>query len=126
MKAFLKNYRQSPRKVRLVARLIRGKSVPMALVELALLSKRASGPIEKLVRSAEANALNLSPSINKQQLFIKEIRVDQGVTMKRNTPGARGRAFPIRKRTSHVALTLEIKDKKEKIKKVSTKKTLVS
>ena len=71
MKAFLKNYRQSPRKVRLVANLVKGKKVIEALPELDFLAKRAGFPIKKLLLSAVANAVNMG--ISKDNLYIKEI-----------------------------------------------------
>lgn len=104
MKAFLKNYRQSPRKVRLVADLIKGKDVAQAEVSLDFLAKRASTPIKKLLDSAVANAVNMGN--NKEDLFVKEIRVDKGVVMKRMMPRAMGRGARINKRTSHVILVL--------------------
>lgn len=104
MKAFLKNYRQSPRKVRLVAGLVRGKNVDRALVELDFLAKRAGTPIKKLLQGAIANAKQ--QGIEKENLFIKELRVDKGIVMKRMMPAAMGSAHPINKRTSHVTLVL--------------------
>jgi large subunit ribosomal protein L22 len=135
MKAFLKNYRQAPRKVRLVAGLVKGKSVEQAIVELDFLAKRAGLPIKKLLLSAVANAKQVG--IEKENLFIKEIRVDKGIVMKRMMPAAMGTGHRINKRTSHVTLVLAEKVqpvKKEKkiskiekvikspVKKVSTKK----
>ena len=113
MKAFLKNYRQSPRKVRLVADLIKGKDIAQASVALDFLAKRASAPIKKLLDSAVANAVNLGN--NKEDLFVKEIRVDKGVVMKRMMPRAMGRGARINKRTSHVVLVLA--EKVSKVKK---------
>src|SRR3989344_2455205 len=104
MKAFLKNYRQSPRKVRLVAGLIRGKDVAAAEIELDFLAKRASLPIRKLLNGAVANAKEKGRE--KQNLFVKEIRVDKGVTLKRIMPAAMGSAHRINKRSSHVTLVL--------------------
>ena len=105
MKAYLKNYRQSPRKVRLVADFVRGKEVNRALAELNFLPKRASAAIAKLIKSAAANAEhNFKVSID--SLIVKEIRVDQGVTMKRFRPRSRGMAHKINKRTSNVIITL--------------------
>jgi large subunit ribosomal protein L22 len=112
MKAFLKNYRQSPRKVRLVADLIKGKDIAQAGVALDFLAKRASAPIKKLLDSAVANAINLGN--NKEDLFVKEIRVDKGVVMKRMMPRAMGRGARINKRTSHVVLVLAEKVSKAK------------
>ncbi len=104
--ALLSDYRQSPRKVRLVADLVRGKSVKDALPVLNVLAKRAAGPMRKLVLSAVANAIH-NDKANKDVLFIAEIRVDESPTLKRSRPRARGRAFPIKKRTSRVFVRLE-------------------
>ncbi len=129
MKAYLKNYRQSPRKVRLVAGLIRGKKVDGAIAELDFLAKRAGAPVRKLLLSAVANAKNMGKDVD--ELFIKEIRVDKGVTLKRMMPAAMGSGHRINKRTSHIILTLGEKvvkaDKKlpakPKAKKVVAKTT---
>lgn len=104
MKAYLKNYRQSPRKVRLVAGLIRGKSVAGAVAELDFLPKRAGGPVRKLLLSALANAK--SAGKDTENLFIKEIMVDKGITLKRMMPAAMGTGHRINKRTSHIRLAL--------------------
>ncbi|HEY4518437.1 MAG TPA: 50S ribosomal protein L22 [Candidatus Paceibacterota bacterium] len=101
MKAKLNNYRQAPRKVRLVTDLIKGKSVDAAMVELAHLPKRAADPVAKLLASAVANSGGKA-----EDLFIKTITVDQGTIIKRSMPRAHGRAFPIHKHTSHVSLEL--------------------
>ena len=121
MKAYLKNYRQSPRKVRLVAGLIKGKDVPNALVELDFLAKRAGDPIKKLLLSAIANAKQMG--LEKENLFIKEIRVDKGIVMKRMMPAAMGSAHRINKRTSHILLVLAEKAGKieKKVKKEAKK-----
>jgi len=119
MKAFLKNYRQAPRKVRLVAKLIKGKDVEKAIVILDFLVKRAGLPIKKLLLGAVANALQIG--VEKENLFVKELRVDKGVTMKRMKPRAMGRGFRINKRTSHITLVLEekiVKNSKEKNKNI--------
>lgn len=118
MKAFLKNYRQSPRKVRLVADLIKGKIVKEALAELDFLAKRAGFPIKKLLLSAVANAKQMG--MEAENLFVKELRVDKGITMKRMMPAAMGSGHKINKRTSHINLLLEekmIDVKKSKLKK---------
>ena len=104
MKAFLKNYRQSPRKVRLVTELIKGKNVKEALVMLDFLAKRAGLPIKKLLLGAIANAKQIGA--NEQNLFIKELKVDKGIVMKRMMPRAMGRGARINKRTSHITLAL--------------------
>lgn len=122
MKAFLKNYRQSPRKVRLVAGLVKGKRVADALFMLKNLPKRASGPVLKLLNGAIANAKQMG--VKEDNLFIKDITVDKGIVMKRIMPRARGSASRINKRTSHVKIALIEKDliKKEKVSKVASVK----
>ena len=117
MKAFLKNYRQSPRKVRLVASLIKGKSVAQAIAELDFLAKRAGLPIKKLLLSAVANAKQMG--VEAENLFIKELRVDKGIVMKRMMPAAMGTGHRINKRTSHLNILLA-----EKV--VAVKKTHAS
>lgn len=109
--ASLTNYRQSPRKVRSVANLVRGKSVEQALNTLSFLSKKASDPLHSLLMSAIANAKN-NFNIEKEVLMIKELRVDGGQVMKRRMPRARGNSYPINKRTSHVSLVLAPKVEK--------------
>ncbi len=108
MKAYLKNYRQSPRKVRLVANLIKGKSVDRALLILNTTAKRATRQLSNLVNSAVANAKN-KDGIAADTLFIKEIRVDKGLTMRRYMPKAQGRATAYDKHSSNVILVLESK-----------------
>lgn len=105
MKAILRSYRQAPRKVRLVANLIKGKTVPRALVELDVLPKRASGPMKKLLMSAVANAKE-NDGIALVDLFVKEVRVDQGTILKRSMPKSHGTAHPIHKHTSHIMIEL--------------------
>src|SRR3989338_9938530 len=104
MKAFLKNYRQSPRKVRLVAGLVKGKSVAEAIAELDFLAKRAGLPLKKLLLSAVANAKQMG--IDAENLMIKELRVDKGIVMKRMMPAAMGTGHRINKRTSHINILL--------------------
>ncbi len=104
MKAYLHNYRQAPRKVRLVAGLIKGKHVAVAELELKHLAKRAALPMEKLLASAVANAKVGGADI--ANLMIKDVTVDKGVVMKRHMPRAFGRASAIHKHSSHVTLTL--------------------
>ena len=114
MKAYLKNYRQAPRKVRLVAGLIQGKKVEEAIPMLDFLAKRAGSPIKKLLLSAVANAAQMG--IEKENLYIKELRVDKGIVMKRMMPAAMGTGHRINKRTSHVAILLA--EKVQPVKKV--------
>jgi len=105
-RAIAKYVRMSPRKVRRVADLIRGKSVVEALNVLHFTSKTASLPLEKTLRSAVSNMLNLegSSKVDPDDLYIKEIRVDEGVTLKRFRAAAMGRAVRIRKPTSHILI----------------------
>jgi large subunit ribosomal protein L22 len=124
MKAILNNYRQSPRKVRLVADAIKGKRVSAAEVELQFLVKRASLPFSKLLASAVANAKQ-NFNIEKENLFVKDVRVDKGVVLKRIMPRARGSASRINKRSSHIVLVLEEKGKNEKSEVKTAKKASV-
>jgi large subunit ribosomal protein L22 len=103
--ASLKNYRISPRKVRVVADMIRGKSVADANDILVHAQKKAKSPLNDLLASAVANAKN-NFKIDSADLFVKEIRVDQGFVLKRSMPVSRGSAHPIKKRTSHVSIML--------------------
>jgi len=122
VKASLKYLRISPRKVRLVADLIKGLSVKVAEANLLHVSKRSSNPLLKLLKSAVANAEH-NFGLDKNNLFIRAIRVDEGPALKRWRPRARGAAFSIKKRTSHIFLTLkEIKENKEKKGKVKEEK----
>jgi len=108
MKAYLKNYRQSPRKVRLLADLVRGKSAAEALGALSFAHKRAAAPLAALLGSALANAKAAGKSA--ERLFVHSVAVDKGVTQKRYMPRARGSASPINRRASHIALTLGERD----------------
>lgn len=103
--ASLQNYRITPRKVRLVADMIRGKGVAQAKNILDNANKKARHPISALIDSAVANASH-NHKIEKSSLFIKEIRVDQGYVLKRSMPMSRGSAFPLKKRTSHISIIL--------------------
>ena len=109
VKAKLKFIRMSPTKIRLVANLITKMPVDQALNQLRFINKLASGPVACLIKSAMANAEH-NFELAKDNLFIKELTVNEGPTLKRSMPRAHGRATPIRKRTSHINLTLgEIK-----------------
>ncbi len=107
--AKLSDYRQSPRKVRLVATMVKGMKVEDAKNALTFLIKRAAKPIQDLLDSAVANAKN-NFNLSKDDLFVKELRVDQGVVLKRRMPRARGMAYPIKKRSSHVLIQLDTID----------------
>lgn len=114
--AKLNDYRQSPRKVRLVADLVKGKKVEDAKSSLTFLVKRASKPLLNLLDSAVANAKN-NFNISSDNLFVKSFRVDEGVVLKRRRPRARGMAYPINKRTSKILIELDTLDNMPKSKK---------
>ncbi len=105
MSAKLKYLGLSPRKVRTVASELSGEKVLRAAEYLKIVPRGARTPLEKLLKSAIANAKH-NHGIGVDKLFIKEIRVDQGPTLKRFAPRAFGRAYPIRKRSSHITLVL--------------------
>ena len=107
MKAELTNHNQSPRKVRLVTDLVKGKSVVDAIHALAFLPKRAALPMKKLIESAVANAKAKGEDV--ETLKIKNITVDSGGMMVRYMPRAMGRATPIRRKKSKVVVTLAVK-----------------
>ncbi len=108
MKATLKNYRQSPRKVRLVADALRGRRVSHALAALQSLDKKVAGPIGKLIQSAISNAKNAGKTDEQTaQLVISGVVVNEGRMMKRYRPRAFGRATPLRKRSSTIHITLQ-------------------
>lgn len=119
VKAKLNNLRIGPRKVRLVADLIRGMRAEDAVSQLKYLNKKSSSGLIKLIESAMANAENNS-NLKKDKLYIKAIMVDEGLTIKRWQPKAFGRAGKIRKRGSKVSVVLddnfEIKIKSQKSK----------
>ncbi|MDO8624397.1 MAG: 50S ribosomal protein L22 [bacterium] len=103
-RATLENYNQTPRKVRLVTELVKGKSIADALAALYFLPKRASEPVAKLIKSAAANAKAKGENIEK--LTIKGLTVESAGMYKRFMPRAFGRASPIRRRRSRVIVTL--------------------
>lgn len=110
-KAHLTMLRITPQKTRLVADLIRGKDVLEAEAVLRFTPKRSAKPILKLLESAKANAIN-NHDMFEDSLFVSKIMVNEGPTLKRYLPRARGRADLLRKRTSHVTIVLEEKDGK--------------
>jgi large subunit ribosomal protein L22 len=104
MKATLHNFKQSPRKVRLVADMIRGKRVGVASDMLAFMPKKSSPEIEKLLASAIANARQAG--MNPDDLVVKTITVDKGAVLRRFKPMARGRAAGVRRTMSIVKIEL--------------------
>ena len=113
--AKLNNCPTSPRKMRLVADLVRGEKVDKALSILKFSQKQSSVRLEKLLLSAINNWQQKNPNddIDKLDLYIKEIRVDSGRMLKRLRPAPQGRAHRIRKRSNHVTMILE-NNKKDK------------
>ncbi len=105
--ARLKYLQASPQKVRLVADQIRGMNVEEASALLQLSAKYAAKPLAKLLRSAVANAEDRDPAVDIAELYIREIFVDGGPTLKRLRPQPMGRAFRILKRQSHVTIKLD-------------------
>ncbi|MFY7972111.1 MAG: 50S ribosomal protein L22 [Flavobacteriales bacterium] len=109
--AKLNDYPTSPRKMRLVADIIRGKEVVAALNILKFTRKHSALPMEKLLRSAISNwqAKNTGEDIATANVVVKEIRVDVSRTLKRISPAPQGRAHRIRKRSNHVTIVLDKK-----------------
>lgn len=106
-KAHLRRFSMAPRKLGVVAALVRGKNVGAALNILAHTKRAAARPIRKLIESAVANATHLSNgTVDIDTLFVKTISVDQATTARRYLPRAMGRATPVHKKTSHVHVVL--------------------
>ena len=109
--ASLKNVPTSPRKMRLVADMVRGMDVDKALYALKLHPKEASGRLEKLLLSALSNyEQKTSGTVDTANLFVKEIQVDSARSLKRLQTAPQGRAHRIRKRSNHVTLVLDSKN----------------
>ena len=106
VKAQLNGLRMSPRKVRLLVRLVKRRPVTTAVDQLQNFTKRASSPLIKLIESAVANAHN-NFKLDRDHLFIKDMWVDEGIKLKRYRPKGFGRANPIEKKTSRVNVVLE-------------------
>ncbi len=110
--AKLNYFRIAPRKIRLVADLIRNKPVERALSILRFTTKKSSQPMTNLLKSAIANAKN-NFQLDSNSLYISQIKVDEGPKLKRGRPRARGVVGPIQKKTSHITLILEGEKKEE-------------
>lgn len=104
IRASIDTYNQSPRKVRLVTDLVKGKKAEEAIAELSFLSKRAAEPVKKLIQSAVANAKARGENV--ESLRVEDIRVDSAGMLVRFMPRAMGRAAPIRKRRSRIVVRL--------------------
>jgi large subunit ribosomal protein L22 len=113
-RAIARHVRMSPRKVRLVVDQIRGKSVNQAYQILQFSPKAAAEPISKTLRSAVANAQykaqDAGDVLDVDDLVVSAVYVDEGPTLKRYRAAAMGRAAPIRKRTSHITVAVDLKD----------------
>jgi large subunit ribosomal protein L22 len=123
--ATLRYLRITPRKVRVVADLIRGKKVGLALAQLTYVEKRAALPLSKLLRSAVANADRASQGqLDVDTLFVRELQVGQGPMLKRFMPRAMGRAYKVMKKTSHISIVVgdEAPQKKRRARKRAAKK----
>lgn len=105
IRAYLRSLRMSPRKVRLVIDAVRGLPVLEAETRLRFMKQLAAQPVLKLLRSAMANAEH-NAHLRREDLMIKTVTADAGMTIKRSRPRAFGRGAPIRKRTTHINLVL--------------------
>ena len=105
-RAIAKHVRIAPRKIRIVADLVRGKNVSEAMAILKFTPKVGSKVVEKVIRSAAANAEN-NFNMERKKLYITKIWANQGPTLKRFMPRAQGRATAIRKRTSHIEVIVK-------------------
>lgn len=107
-RAIRKHIRSSPRKMRTVVNLVRGKPVPEALSILHFMPQKATRPVELTIKSAVFNLLDQyqDERPDEEALVVREIRVDEGPMFKRYRPAPRGRAHPIRKRTSHLTVVV--------------------
>jgi len=107
-----KYYKVTPRKVRLVVGLIRGKNVKEAMIQLNFLEKKSAPAVSKLLKSAISNAKhNYKIDVEKNDLYIKEIKVDEGPVLKRFRPAWRGTVKPFKRRSSHITIILSDKKK---------------
>jgi len=111
--------RDSPTKVRRVIELVKGRSVSEALAVLRFAPQAASTPLAKVIASAAANAEN-NLQLDPETLWVKNAYADEGPTLKRIRPRAQGRAYRIRKRTSHI--TVEVESRPLVVKKAQSKK----
>jgi large subunit ribosomal protein L22 len=119
VRAYSKNVDQTPRKVNIVASLIRGRTVDDALVILSHVPRRAAKPVEVAINSAKANAIN-NHNLDQKTLKISTIIVSAGVRLRRFVPASRGRALPFQKKASNILVELM---GEEKAKKATTKTT---
>ncbi len=121
IKASAKSVRISPRKVGVVAALVRGRTVADAITILEHTPRRSAMPVKKLIESARANALN-NYNLVEDSLKLKSISVTPGPRLKRYKPAAHGRALPFQKKSSHIYV--EVNGQKKQPKKPAAKKTV--
>lgn len=114
VRAYAKGVDQTPRKVSLVASLVRGRSVADALIILDHTPKRAALPVKKAIASAQANAVN-THGLDGKTLVISTLSVTAGPRLKRFKPASRGRALPYEKRTSHILVEVSGAEKPKKV-----------
>ena len=121
--AIARGVTQTPRKVSLIAALVRGRAVADAEIILRHTPKRAASPILKVIASASANAMH-TMGVKQDSLIIKSLEVTSGPRLKRFRPAARGRALPYEKRTSHIRAVVEgeVKPKKKPLAPSAAKK----
>jgi large subunit ribosomal protein L22 len=123
VRASAKGVRQSPRKIGLVASLVRGRSVADALTILEFTPKRAAKPVAKIIAAAKANAVN-NHGLTEASLHITQLQVTAGPRLKRFNPAAMGRALPYQKKSSHILVEVsgEVKAKKAAAKPAAAEK----
>lgn len=113
VRAYAKGVDQTPRKVSLVAALVRNRTVADALVILEHVPKRAALPVKKVIESAKANAMN-NHNLDGKTLVISTISVTAGPRLKRFKPASRGRALPFEKKSSHILVEVSGSEKPKK------------
>lgn len=122
VRAYIKNVDQPPRKISLVAGLVRGRTVADALVILSHTPKRAAKPVVKAIESAKANAVN-NHNADQKTLVISTLSVTIGTRVKRFKPASRGRALPFQKKSSNILVELTGDEKAEKVTAKPAEKT---
>lgn len=120
VRAHIKGIDQTPRKVSIVASLVRGRSVADALVILDHTPRRAALPVKKAIASAQANAIN-NHGLDPRSLYIHSLSVTAGPRLRRYKPASRGRAQPFQKRSSHILV--EVSGVEKQVKKAPAKAT---
>ena len=126
VRAYAKGVDQAPRKVSLVAALVRGRTVADALVILEHVPKRAASPVKKAIESAKANAIN-NHGLDAKSLVITTLSVTTGTRLRRFKPASRGRALPFQKKTSNILVEVQKSPKlrqKQKLLSLQLKKPL--